>query len=380
MKPSKWPFLAIMVVLLALISAACGTELKGGVSVNTIDSNSMVAGVTSSGSGGPVSVAYMQGGNELSKDVQVNQARLQSIINIMGGKIQNAVNTANDGDTIKVWPGKYYENIFVDKSLAIKGSGASSTIVDGGGNARVFNIGRDTSGTLYPDVVVSLSGLTIQNGKAEDNPIPILDPSSRFGGGIFNAGTLTLDSCLVTNNIADGTRGLEAGGAGIANYGSQLTLKSSVVSNNKAIGFMTEGAGIFNWHDWGQELPVLNVVSSRITNNVAGGTDLSIGGGIWNWGMSTVTKSEISGNQAIDGAGINNYYGSTLNVIGSELYNNVATQTGGGISDYGIATIKSSIIYNNKAKNGGGIYWQGSDPTITNSIILRNDPNNIAHP
>jgi hypothetical protein len=88
MKPFEWSFMAIVVLLLALIPAACGTELTGGVNTKTIDSNSMVAGVTSSGSEGSTSVAYMQGINDLSKNVQVNNAQLQSIINVMGGRFR----------------------------------------------------------------------------------------------------------------------------------------------------------------------------------------------------------------------------------------------------------------------------------------------------
>lgn len=294
--------------------------------------------------------------------------------------IQDAVNAAWDGDIIRVAPGLYKENIFVDKSVAIKGSGELWTIVDGCGKARVFNIGRDASGTLYPDAVVTLSGMTIRNGNAEDNPIPTLDPSSKIGGGIFNAGTLTLDRCIVTNNIVDGTNCIEGSGAGISNYGRQLILKRCIVSNNKAIGSTTYGGGIINWHDWGEELPIVNVVDSSIINNVAGGTHESGGGGIWNWGTTTITNSRIVGNKATDGAGIENSYSDcTLNVVGSNIHDNVASRRGGGISNYGTATIRYSMIHNNKAGIGGGIYWGGTGPTIMGSLIFGNTPNNIAH-
>jgi pectin methylesterase-like acyl-CoA thioesterase len=38
-------------------------------------------------------------------------------------KIQDVVNAANNGDTINVASGTYYENVFVNKSVNIVGSG-----------------------------------------------------------------------------------------------------------------------------------------------------------------------------------------------------------------------------------------------------------------
>lgn len=45
--------------------------------------------------------------------------------------IQEAIDNANDGDTIHISSGIYYEHIVVDKPLTIVGDGAESTIVDG---------------------------------------------------------------------------------------------------------------------------------------------------------------------------------------------------------------------------------------------------------
>ena len=188
MKPFERPFMAVMVVLLALIPAACGTELAGGVNAKTIDSNSMVAGITSSGSGGSNSVAYMQGGNDLIKNALDNQAPMQSIINVLGGTIQDAVDAASNGDTIKVWPGLYKENVHVPKSLIIQGSGALWTTVDGQQKDSVFEIGSN------PEAVVTLSDMTIRNGKAD------------YGGGINNVGDLTVRRCNIIRNTASTDR------------------------------------------------------------------------------------------------------------------------------------------------------------------------------
>jgi hypothetical protein len=88
------------------------------------------------------------------------------------------VNAANDGDTIKVWPGLYKENVKVGKSLSIIGSGATLTVVDGQGADSVFEI------TAAKDV--TLAKMTIRNGAGDHN-------SGFFtGGGIsdWNSGNL----------------------------------------------------------------------------------------------------------------------------------------------------------------------------------------------
>ncbi|PYX08703.1 MAG: hypothetical protein DMG88_09375 [Acidobacteria bacterium] len=86
--------------------------------------------------------------------------------------IKHAISLAASADTIMVAAAIYQENLTIGKSLTILGSGAPSTIIDGGGVGRVVTISNGPH--------VTLSKLTIRNGRA--NP----------GGGINNSGTLTL--------------------------------------------------------------------------------------------------------------------------------------------------------------------------------------------
>jgi parallel beta-helix repeat protein len=69
--------------------------------------------------------------------------------------IQEAINAANPGDTIRVYDGTYYENLILNKSVSIIGNGSGNTIIDGGGSGDVINI---TAGH------VTVDGFTFKNG------------------------------------------------------------------------------------------------------------------------------------------------------------------------------------------------------------------------
>ncbi len=73
-------------------------------------------------------------------------------------KIQDAINDANDGDTIFVYDesSPYYESINVDKSIALIGENRNTTIIDGKGGWVVINITAEG---------VTIENFTIQNGE-----------------------------------------------------------------------------------------------------------------------------------------------------------------------------------------------------------------------
>jgi parallel beta-helix repeat protein len=71
-----------------------------------------------------------------------------------GDSIQEAINSSQPGDTIFIHEGIYHEQLIVDKTVGIIGSG-QDTIIDGGGVGTVIFV-RYVSG-------VNISGLVIQN-------------------------------------------------------------------------------------------------------------------------------------------------------------------------------------------------------------------------
>ncbi|MCK4613171.1 MAG: right-handed parallel beta-helix repeat-containing protein, partial [Thermoplasmata archaeon] len=58
-------------------------------------------------------------------------------------KIQDAIDAAEEGGTIYVWKGVYYENVVVNKTVNLVGNGSADTKIYGGGNGDVVVITAD---------------------------------------------------------------------------------------------------------------------------------------------------------------------------------------------------------------------------------------------
>src|SRR5207253_4719884 len=92
----------------------------------------------------------------------------------------------------------------ITDDLTIAGASTDSTILDGNGIDRIFDVFNTASH-------VEISGLTIRNG----NPGPGAGGLSTagYGGGIYNSSVLALSNVIVTTNTA------AVNGGGIENDG-----------------------------------------------------------------------------------------------------------------------------------------------------------------
>jgi len=130
------------------------------------------------------------------------------IVDINGGgnytTIQDAIDNSSAGDTILVWAGSYYENLFVNKSISLIGNGTLNTTIDGGGGGDVLNISADW---------VTVSGLRIINS----------GPSSEDAGiEIFSCENITIDECNSSHNflgieVVSSTQGINVQNCTITN-------------------------------------------------------------------------------------------------------------------------------------------------------------------
>jgi hypothetical protein len=237
--------------------------------------------------------------------------------------IGHAISLASSRDSVMVAAATYRENLTIGFSLRIVGSGAA-TIIDGGGVNTVVTISN-------AGAHVTLSKLTIRNGLAKD------------GGGIYNSGTLRVNICILSGNVATSF------GGGIYNTGA-LTVIASTLSGNHAFS----GGGIVNGS--GGTVAINN---STLSDNGAGVFRCyrcsASGGGITNFGTVTISNSTLSGNHVSivvcftcqsDGGGIAN--GGTVTINNSTLSGNGATGTGGGIynSSGSAAALQNSIVAN----------------------------------
>ncbi len=226
--------------------------------------------------------------------------------------------------------------------VSIVGPGAAELTIDGGGESRVL--------LIDPNVVASISGLTIADGSADSS-------GEYFGGGVCNAGTITLDDCAISSNDA----GLVAGA--LYNAGT-ATLDDCTVSGNRS----TYGGGVLS-------SGALSLVNCRVSGNSAAGG----AGGVSSYGTMTAEGCTFSGNFSAGlglngGAGGIEAAGLTTTIVDCVISGNNSWIFGGGINvEGGDATIEGCRISGNSAGfAGGGLTVVDSHATVRGCDFLDN--------
>ena len=106
--------------------------------------------------------------------------------------IQAAINASNPGDTIKVLPGTYTEQITISKSLTIIGSGAKSTIIEAPPleELELNVLGLPYIVQINNEAQVSMKGFTIKGPEGTDC-------DTLLGISVLGDATLKLDSAVI---------------------------------------------------------------------------------------------------------------------------------------------------------------------------------------
>jgi CSLREA domain-containing protein len=242
-----------------------------------------------------------------------------------------AAAAAGTADSITVPPGTYLLNQGAALDLAgdaINGAGARSTIIDAGGDSRVFT--TSTVGEASP----SINGVTIRGGSVTGAG------AAGEGGGILTTfGTLSVTNSHIVANSAD-----RGGGIAVGSGDNLLLIGSTVASNTARSVTGSSGGGIWA----ANENQIFAFINSTITGNVArdtGSTNSAQGGGIWGGGGGTNTilsNVTLGGNEAVAGGGI--YVGDGPD---TQLLNSlIADNTSGGCGGPGATSINAASHHN----------------------------------
>lgn len=249
-------------------------------------------------------------------------------------------NARPTADVIVVPPGTYpltLGSLAIADDVTLNGGGAATTVLDGGQLVRVL--------TVQAGVVATVSGVTVTNGRADEEN----------GGGILNAGTLTLVQSRITGNHAGGVLVgdefcyffggcAQYGGSGGGIYSTgPLTVVDSAIDDNTAsltgnlcsdftppltaipCGGFVAGGGIFAG-------AALNLVNVTVSGNFAADVDIGAGancGGILARADAVIANSTIASN----GASPFDFFGTTYEKVGG-----VCTDAGATV------TMRNSIV------------------------------------
>lgn len=275
--------------------------------------------------------------------------------------------------------------LVINSNIIINGTDPNTLAVSGNNASRVFSIKANAT--------ASINGLTITDGSVIGLEV--------FGGGIYNAGTLSITNSRISRNNATwaaNSYGTVAAGGGIYSTGS-LSVVNTTVSGNRAGkcdncsygSGNAKGGGIFS-------IGALSLTNSYITGNRATGAvglstgDTVSGGGIVVEGAASITNCAISDNRSYarysSGGGIVNR--GTMTILNSSIAGNSAASSapsglagGGGIVNYGELSITNSTIgfnsvtggnYNDPyfPRGGGGLYNYSGKVTLRNVTVANN--------
>ncbi len=250
-------------------------------------------------------------------------------------------------------------------NLTISGNNASGVLsIAPGVNVTVENLtiadgmaaaggGINNAGTLTVTGVSFANNSTPSGSGAAINNTGTLNVSnssfsgntgSYYGGAIYNDdGTATIsDSNFVDNSTVYGL------GGAIDNLGGSLTVTGGTFQGNTSF----QGGAIYNRNDTSRPGSVLTATANLDGVTISGNSAYQ-GGGLFNEGVLSVSSSTVAHNMAFQGGAASNDFGGTMTISDSTLANNTAQQFGGAIDSVDTLTVVSSTIAYNVVTPGG---------------------------
>lgn len=238
--------------------------------------------------------------------------------------IQDGINAANDGDTIIIYPGTYFENVIVDKHLTIRG-------VDTGGGMPVIDAGINGSGIiLYADQIM-LEGVKVMN--SGHNP---MDAGIKVNSN---------NNIIINNTICNNKLGI------LFDFSNNNNITDNNVENND-IGFKLISSN------------KNNLISNNANNNIKYGIEL------YSVKFNQCTNNTIVNNTACSNGdgGILLHLSNNNNITGNNAsWNNVGIW---------LTSSRNNEIIANKANNNnyhGLLLYESSHNIITGNNVINND-------
>ncbi|MFJ4248960.1 Ig-like domain-containing protein [Pseudomonas sp. NPDC089741] len=268
------------------------------------------------------------------------------------GSLRAALASAQNGDIVTFSSGMTVQltsELLINKSITVDGDlnndGVADVTLDGQYKTRVVEVASGNTVTL--DGLVITKGLVAGNGGNGGSAA-----AGAMGGGIFNAGILTLNNVTVTANAASGGGGgggvtggyVGGGGGGGAGIGGQTGGHGG--TSGPGTGTYAGGAGGANAGGYGGGYSPTDMGGRGGTSTGGvGGNGGSAGAGYSHGGNG---GSASNGTLSIGGGG----GGSGWDKVGG-----VGANAAGGIYNAASGTLKvigNSVISNNIAAGGGG--------------------------
>lgn len=250
--------------------------------------------------------------------------------------IQDAIDSASDGDTIRIYSGIYYEKVIVNRRVDLIGNGSSNTIVDSTGADHQDDIAVTTS-------YVNLSGFGCRNG---------------YTGHLFGGITVSGSYCRIFNNSCWNNHYgmiLWSGNNHVFNNnmsnnnknGIHLTSSSNNVIENNILMDSSETQGLYMEHS----------TDNYVANNTIH-SNSKYGISLYQCQDVTIYNNTVTGSELFHGI---NVYDSTNTLVKS---NTCQDNAGTGISarNSGFTNITGNNCSLN-AQNGLGVY-SSSDTVI----------------
>jgi len=266
------------------------------------------------------------------------------------------------GVTIKGNSNIKLENIIIsggNKSGYYDGKGGGLNILEGA-HVILINVIIQNNKAVQGGGINIGGGTCIMYGGEVSNNIATIETNynSHAGAGVFVSGTFTLEGGIIKNNKAE-----RGEGGGVAIYSGNFIMNGGEIIDNQS----PQGGG---------GISVAGQCIIKINNGIISRNKslYSDGGGICSWSFLEIINSEISNNNAgYSGGGISCH---TINISNSIIKDNIAKKEGGGFNigmHGGKSIIFNCEIYGNKAEMGAGLFLKNSNlPNAINTLILQN--------